>query len=279
MERWGWKMEQSKTRRSRFPLTIQMGYRVTRGLRSRDVGLQRSATGNDIIKPSRLFRRLLCGLKNFINFHKSSCRKQLIWRCPASAHRIIRLPAPHSRNVIVTTGVRHSNLSRYHDYNGQTLRPLNVDGTLEISKNLDNSERKTSDLVSATNSRSFQHIQHQISQKAVNPLPNPLHSNPRVLILLHRTEKNQFLQVNFTNKMKIRRIAVQGCGFHNQTNFYVRKLSVYHSDDGTMWRPYKEGFQTKVRLDSRASARSDFREQHRNFLKWFLGLTHQRVYF
>ncbi|XP_078379524.1 uncharacterized protein LOC144662558 [Oculina patagonica] len=53
-------------------------------------------------------------------------------------------------------------------------------------------------------------------------------------------ERTQFLQVNFTSVVKIRRISTQGKG-----NAFVTRFSLYYSYDGVIWKSYKEGSKPK----------------------------------
>lgn len=53
-------------------------------------------------------------------------------------------------------------------------------------------------------------------------------------------EKSQFLQVDFTDVAKVCRLTTQG--FNGS---FVTRLSLFYSDDGVIWKPYKEGSKIK----------------------------------
>lgn len=53
-------------------------------------------------------------------------------------------------------------------------------------------------------------------------------------------EKSQFLQVDFTSVAKVCRLTTQG--FNGS---FVTRLSLFYSDDGVIWKPYKEGSKIK----------------------------------
>ncbi|XP_068712006.1 uncharacterized protein [Montipora foliosa] len=55
-----------------------------------------------------------------------------------------------------------------------------------------------------------------------------------------KKDKHQFLEVNFTSRVKIRRISTKGA----DQNF-VRSFRLYYSDDGIIWTPYKQGSKIK----------------------------------
>lgn len=57
-----------------------------------------------------------------------------------------------------------------------------------------------------------------------------------------RKERSQFLQVNFTSKVKVVRLGVQG-----YDDCFVTSLSLFFSDDGVIWKPFKEGGKIKVK--------------------------------
>lgn len=67
-----------------------------------------------------------------------------------------------------------------------------------------------------------------------------------IWILCFRKERLQFLQVNFTSKVKIVRLSIQG-----YEDCFVTSLSLFFSDDGVIWKPYKEGSRIKVKGDSK----------------------------
>jgi len=60
-----------------------------------------------------------------------------------------------------------------------------------------------------------------------------------------REEKHQFFEVNFTSKVKIRRLSMKGQGKN-----FVRTFHLYYSNNGAIWTPYKEGSKLKVRQSS-----------------------------
>lgn len=53
--------------------------------------------------------------------------------------------------------------------------------------------------------------------------------------------KNEYLEVNFTSKVKIHRLVTEGLGKN-----FVRDLSLFYSNDGAIFKPYKQGSKTKV---------------------------------
>jgi len=53
-------------------------------------------------------------------------------------------------------------------------------------------------------------------------------------------EKHQFFEVNFTSKVKIRRLSMKGQGKN-----FVRTFHLYYSNNGAIWTPYKEGSKLK----------------------------------
>ena len=63
--------------------------------------------------------------------------------------------------------------------------------------------------------------------------------------------KNEYLEVNFTSKVKIHRLVTKGLGDN-----YVRDISLFYSDDGAIFKPYKQGSKIKVKMVKRITNKS-----------------------
>lgn len=58
------------------------------------------------------------------------------------------------------------------------------------------------------------------------------------LSINYRKEKNQYLEVNFNDRVVIRRLSTQG---------RVKSLAIFYSDDGVIFEHYKQGREGEVK--------------------------------
>lgn len=58
------------------------------------------------------------------------------------------------------------------------------------------------------------------------------------LSINYRKEKNQYLEVNFNDRVIIRRLSTQG---------RVKSLAIFYSDDGVIFEHYKQGSEGEVK--------------------------------
>ena len=58
------------------------------------------------------------------------------------------------------------------------------------------------------------------------------------LSINYRKEKHQYLEVNFNDRVKIRRLSTQG---------RVKSFAIFYSDDGVIFEHYKQGSEGEVK--------------------------------